>query len=532
MIQYNECRLTNSIVDQWISTNVNVLLIGEKGVGKTSQILDGFARNNIKYSYFSGATLDPWIHLLGIPKAVYDENSKKEKMQFVLPENLDENVEAIFCDEWNRTNSIVRNALLELQQFKSINGRKFPNLRMVWGSINPPKNKELDNDEPEYDVEELDPAQQDRFHIIVQLPNIPDRTYFYNKFGKYKGQILCDWWAKQPNEAHKILSPRRLDYIGEFYEKGLDIRYMLPISANADELIKNLSTDEEHMRVMKVLEKPNDFSMKELLSNHSVSLKYMDHLRKEKYWKYWKYANREFIANEIKLNENFQNFALLESLRGETIYKEIINEIQNSSSTENVGKILQILESTNYQPKQTDNISDFILEEDIENLLPVVPTKNTGTESIYKWFSQWETNCREYDTTVGKMTTVLRLEALSTLYDNFYDNVRANPFLVINFVMNSLSSLQEMTITRDNTRANKIYKLVGSVYLLAKKMLPETTFENKFLKDLQKNEKKLPKTQFRGIFGNDSNIAPDFIKTLKEIRKHLKTADVENSPPF
>ena len=83
---YKKIKITNNKLDFWLKKNKNVLLIGNHGVGKTSIVMDGFERNGI------------------------------------------------FMDEYNRTNPKVRNALMELIQFKSINGRKFPNLKVVWAA--------------------------------------------------------------------------------------------------------------------------------------------------------------------------------------------------------------------------------------------------------------------------------------------------------------------------------------------------------------------------------------------------------------
>ena len=313
---------------------MNVLLIGEKGVGKSMHVLDTFKRNKLKYSYFSGATLDPWIHLLGIPKAKKDETTGKEKMEFILPENLDDDVEAIFCDEWNRTHKTVRNALLELQQFKSINGRKFPNLKIIWGAVNPAKKVEEDAD---YDVEELDPAQLDRFHIIVELPNSPSLSFFKKKYGDYRAKILCDWWAKQPKEALKILSPRRLDYIGESFLKGLDIKYLLPESANVRDLVQQLSTDETVVKIKQLFANPTDEAMKEFLSNDDNFLKCKNELQNSKYWTYWKHINKEFISQEMKQNTNFENYVIYRYISGEELYKDIVDSAIKTDNNYKIG---------------------------------------------------------------------------------------------------------------------------------------------------------------------------------------------------
>lgn len=531
MIQFNKCALKNSILDQWIQTNVNVLLIGEKGVGKTAQIRDAFERNKVKYAYFTGATLDPWIHLLGIPKAVHDPETGQDKMKFVLPENLDENVEAIYCDEWNRTNSIVRNALLELQQFKSINGRKFPKLRMVWGSINPPKNKELDNDDPEYDVEELDPAQLDRFHVIVELPNEPNVQYFSSKFGKYKGEILCKWWKEQPKEAHKILSPRRLEYVGEMYEKGLDVKYMLPMSANTQDLISKLGVDEESAKVKQALEQPTDKNMKELFSNNSITLRWMELLKKEKYWKYWKYADKELISQRIHNDEIFQNYAIHESLKGNTLYKEIISEIQQSSSTEIVGKILTVLSSSGIVAKPKESLADFIIDDDnpleIDPTTPLVSTKNNGKSTLFCESPDIPSRFRSAHTSYApselKMNTNYRLSLLTNLHSNFYANAVKNAHLVINFVMSCVMSLQKDTINRSEDRAKNINELVGSTIVLAKNTLTPEQYI-RLQKHLEKAKDKLYANKFDCFLPKNEYIPLDsnFIKKVTEIRRALE----------
>jgi len=356
MLKFNKTRLTENLLDQWVAANVNVLLVGEKGVGKTYQILDCFKRNNLKFSYFSGATLDPWIHLLGIPKAV--ERDGKEKMEFILPENLDDDVEAIFCDEWNRTNKVVRNALLELQQFKSINGRKFPNLKLVWGAVNPPSS---DESEINYDVDELDPAQLDRFHIIVELPNEPDKNYFKNKFGDYRGDVLVEWWKEQPEEAFKILSPRRLDYIGECFLKGLDVKYLLPVSANHIELIKKLSSDPDVEEFKEYLRDNKKLKIEKFLSDEVKFLKVKNLIKNEKCWELWKYVKPEFVDDEIKNNKSFADYAIYKIFQKDEFFKNRILEINKATPNAEVCKIIKMLKSINYSPTKTTTTLDNYL---------------------------------------------------------------------------------------------------------------------------------------------------------------------------
>jgi hypothetical protein len=103
---------------------------------------------------------------------------------------------------------------MELIQFKSINGRKFKNLRMVWAAINP------DDDDEGYNVERLDPAQKDRFHIYVNVPYEPDKEYFTRTYGVEAQKIAVKWWHELTKENKALVSPRRLDYMLDIFNKG------------------------------------------------------------------------------------------------------------------------------------------------------------------------------------------------------------------------------------------------------------------------------------------------------------------------
>jgi len=164
----------------------------------------------------------------------------------------------------------IRNAVMELIQFKSINGRHFENLRVVWAAINP------ENDEvQEYDVEAIDPAQKDRFHIHIYMPYKPNKTYFKFKFGDEISEAACSWWdtlqketIKNPEIINRV-SPRRLDYALEIHlENGL-LDDVLPKESNPSKL-------RELLTQIPTISKLNDFmaskdrnAAKEFLDNEN-----------------------------------------------------------------------------------------------------------------------------------------------------------------------------------------------------------------------------------------------------------------------
>lgn len=244
--------ITDAKLKFWIDNNLNVLLIGEHGTGKTARVKEAFDQAGLKWLYFSASTLDPWVDFIGIPKEAQDEKGNKY-IELIRPKPFAEDeVEAIFLDEYNRSPKKVRNAVMELLQFKSINGKRFNNLRIVWAAINPDDVKIEGSDDFEYDVEKLDPAQKDRFEVHVDVPFKPDKGYFLKKYGEDIAENAIDWWNDLDQKTRRSVSPRRLDYALNVYVKGGDIRDVLPANVNVSKLITELKNG-SYVKLMKAV---------------------------------------------------------------------------------------------------------------------------------------------------------------------------------------------------------------------------------------------------------------------------------------
>lgn len=268
----------------WIKNNYNVLFRGKHGVGKTATILQAFALNNLKFQYFSASTMDPWVDFIGVPKEKIDENGNSY-LDLVRPKHFQEDqVEAIFLDEFNRASKKVRNAVMELIQFKSINGKKFNNLKIIWAAINPD-----DDSDNKYDVETLDPAQMDRFHVITDIPYLPHAPYFREKYGKDTGDIALLWWKELPKEQKDLVSPRRLDYALDMYSKGGDLKFVLPNNVNVSKLILELSTGSLSKKIDAYYTTANVNEAKSFILNEN---------------------NYSACINKIINNQNYRNFFL------------------------------------------------------------------------------------------------------------------------------------------------------------------------------------------------------------------------------
>lgn len=239
-------------LDFWIANNYNVLFYGKHGVGKTSIIVEAFKRNKLKYLTFSASTMDPWVDFIGVPKEKTDSNGSY--LELVRPKDFrDDQVEALFFDELNRSHKKIRNAIMELIQFKSINGKKYPNLRFIWGAVNP-----ADDADNKYDVEELDAAQADRFHIRIEIPYKPQIGYFKDKYGKKIAEAIIDWWHELPQSLQKEISPRRLEYVIDIFKAGGDLAHVITPKSNIDKL-KHALTHGSPMRELKILLTENNY---------------------------------------------------------------------------------------------------------------------------------------------------------------------------------------------------------------------------------------------------------------------------------
>jgi len=224
-------------MDFWIQNNLNVLFIGKHGVGKTARVIEAFDKHNLKWKYFSASTIDPWVDFVGIPKELSDPNGHSY-ISFIRPKDIeDDQVEAIFFDEFNRAPKKVLNAVMELIQFKSINGKKLNNLRFIWAAVNM-----NEDDDDTYSVEKIDPAQLDRFQIHIDVPYKLDRQYFTAKYSRDIYNSVSEWWGDLTSEVRDKVSPRRVDYAIDVWQKGGNVMCVLPKEANTTDLLSRLAS--------------------------------------------------------------------------------------------------------------------------------------------------------------------------------------------------------------------------------------------------------------------------------------------------
>ncbi len=313
-------------VDFWIKNNLNVLLRGKHGVGKTARILEAYNRHGLKYQYFSASTMDPWVDFIGVPKEKIDANGVSY-LDLIRPKVWqDDSVEVVFLDEFNRASKKVRNAVMELIQFKSINVRKFNNLKMVWAAINP-EEEEVNK----YDVEALDPAQMDRFHVILNVPYQPDADYFRNKYGRDQADTALLWWKETLKDNEKeLISPRRLDYLLDIFNKGGDLKPLVHSSVNLLPLTQQLKNGPISKQVEQLFEKKDVVGSKKFLFSENSYTNAINFILKKRELMEWFIP---LLSNEKSIVLMNQHKQVAQYIMGNyENFKELIHTVAASKS--------------------------------------------------------------------------------------------------------------------------------------------------------------------------------------------------------
>lgn len=325
--------VSNKNLEFWADNHYNVLFEGKHGIGKTAIVKDLFDKKygpqGDKWLYFSAATMDPWVDFIGVPREAETDGVKH--LELIRPYHFaTDKVEALFFDELNRAKPKVRNAVMELIQFKTINGKAFPNLKVIWAAINPADGT--------YDTEKLDPAQQDRFQIKVDLKYEPTLSYFTDRYGKAMAEAAISWW-KTLNDEHKDrVSPRRLDYAMEIFSKGGDIRgLVLPKVVNCSKLttfliqgtaiaeLNNLIKANDTPGIVEFFKQENNYSntISEVVKDTSLMTKCLPHIGNEK------------LAACIAKHPRVQNYVKAHK----SDFEEVVNQLSSHSQNKSIKRI-------------------------------------------------------------------------------------------------------------------------------------------------------------------------------------------------
>jgi hypothetical protein len=328
-------------LDFWIKHNYNVLFIGKHGVGKTSIIKAAFERHKLKWRYFSASTMDPWVDFIGIPKE-RQASDGTSYIDLLRPQEFQrDEVEALFFDEFNRSHKKVRNAVMELIQFRSINGKKFNNLKMIWAAINP-------QDEGQYDVEQLDWAQQDRFPIQIYIPYKCHRPFFVEKFTPEIAKAAISWWDELPPQIKDKVSPRRLNDALMVYEQKGDMRDVLPEDSNVPKLYSVLQTGPISDR-LKALYKAKDTveGKKFLATENSFTASEGYILKTPEYLSFFlPLYPKEKLAAAMARHDSVSDF-VMNNVASDPVFQNLLVDIHTAGTNKKICKAIARVAKTN-----------------------------------------------------------------------------------------------------------------------------------------------------------------------------------------
>ncbi len=266
-------KITPDLLLTYLRADMNILIAGHHGLGKTACMKAAcdqeFGDLNVDYLYFSCATMDPFLDFKGIPNRVKDENGDYY-MSLVLPKLLrDGKIKHIIFDELNRAPDAVINGVMELIQFKSINGHRFENLRSVSAMVNPTEEDDDTESNLIYSVNQLDPAHKDRFQIHLEAEYAADTEFFKEVYG-HTGEAAAMQWNKLSDKNKSLFSPRRLEAAVQLFIKGINFEHCtIPAQVNPVLFREAMEGASRKQQLEELLKEGDDSAIFEFMNNDS-----------------------------------------------------------------------------------------------------------------------------------------------------------------------------------------------------------------------------------------------------------------------
>lgn len=418
-------------LDLYVHKNFNVLFEGERGVGKTSIIFNTFNKAKLRVKYFSAPTMDPWTDLVGVPSTITREDGK-EVLRLIPPEEfVDNQYDVIFIDELNRAPKKVMNALMELMQFKTINGRPY-NIKMIWAAINPHTEKE------EYHVEPLDKAVEDRFQIKIKMPYKVDESLFKEKFGTV-GEIFANWWKNQPEAVQKEISPRRLYDATDFHIDGGDFTDMINVG-NTQKLKEDLKSVSQILVLESAYQDKNINRAKSVLEkNYSKNVEGFLLKNKSVFQFFIPLINEEWLAKSFISNNK--------------AFKYMNDIVEDNNSSEEKNKVVQIItdivniNKKSYFVKQNEEKLSAFMTDETKELYKNTTTADGDLFSTSKIENKFISLINDRKFNLGGVTSL----TASSVSSHFTWN---NIITMVNFANNYIKK-GELDIERSRLQLSK-----------------------------------------------------------------------------
>ncbi|GAA0076865.1 MoxR family ATPase [Clostridium sp. CTA-5] len=195
---------TLKTVDLVINSQDVPLIIGESGIGKTSLVKE-IARDNNAYLITIDANLLKEGEIGGLPvvqnrETIYATHHKLIEIKKALEEDEKRNV-ILFIDELNRCDHAVSQELMNLILNREINGYVLDERVKVIAAMNP-SNKYDGFTDSQYEVVDMDPAQEDRFVWIEMDSDVKEWIKWGMSEGGNINQHIIEFISTFPQYLH------------------------------------------------------------------------------------------------------------------------------------------------------------------------------------------------------------------------------------------------------------------------------------------------------------------------------------------
>ena len=197
-MKYSEVLNTLSLI---IESGEVPLIIGESGIGKTAIVHD-ICKNRRYVLVTIDANLLKEGEIGGLPTVVNNKTVYATHHKLVeITEAIETNKEVLlFIDELNRCDHAVQQELMNLILNREINGYKLDKKVKIVAAMNP-SNRYNGYQNSDYQVVDMDPAQEDRFVWLSMESDIKE----WIRWGMGKGHInpdIIEFLTNFPNYLH------------------------------------------------------------------------------------------------------------------------------------------------------------------------------------------------------------------------------------------------------------------------------------------------------------------------------------------
>ncbi|MPQ44821.1 AAA family ATPase [Clostridium tarantellae] len=353
-----------STVELVVATGEVPLLIGESGIGKTSLVKELSDINNYYLVTIDGNLLKEG-EIGGLPvvediKVFHDgrqinrkitkyaTHNKLMEIEDVLLQNYDNEV-LLFIDELNRCEHAVQQELMNLILNREINGYKLSHRVKIIAAMNP-SNKYDNFEDSDYQVVDMDSAQEDRFVWIAIESDLKQ----WIKWAMDKGNIhehIIEFLSTFPEYLHIPNSkdsikatPRSWERISKayrVYEKN-NMKFSKDILYNAVKGNVGVSIAQDFISYINSIKKPI-IKVEDIFKEDILSFDIREKLKGENHSRLYIIAKGclNYLQSKKYNKENISVFSEFLSYYPKDLALGIMREIKSDCSKELYNKFLE-----------------------------------------------------------------------------------------------------------------------------------------------------------------------------------------------